>query len=119
MFTQNVEIASASSVRDYLLQANVKAMKKVSKIQRDHDGLGMYDLSNGIRGKYAGRVSPQSRIVIHGKPHVAYRVSATKLRSSSRNSMEKHFLDSLDLFPEDFMPQRDQPDTQHREPMFD
>lgn len=28
-------------------------------------------------------------------------------------------VESLDLFSEDFMAQRDQPDTQHREPIFE
>ena len=45
-----------------------KVSKKVSNIQADPDGLGQYDLSAGVRGKYAHRVGRQGQVIVHGKP---------------------------------------------------
>jgi hypothetical protein len=47
---------------------NKKAMKKEAKLHIDPDMLGEYDLSNGVRGKYANRTGLQSKVIIHGKP---------------------------------------------------
>lgn len=39
-------------------------MKKEPNIHTDPDGLGEYDLSNGVRGKYAARYAAGTNIVV-------------------------------------------------------
>src|SRR5437867_10328835 len=53
-----------------LRQKNEKAMKKEPKLHIDPDMLGEYDLSNGVRGKYANHIGPQSKVIIDGKPGI-------------------------------------------------
>jgi hypothetical protein len=43
-------------------------MKKASKIHEEPEQLGKYDLSKGVRGKYAGRVGPETEVVVQNKP---------------------------------------------------
>ncbi|HET9495626.1 MAG TPA: hypothetical protein VFR15_15440 [Chloroflexia bacterium] len=43
-------------------------MKKVSKIHEEPEKLGKYDLSKGVRGKYAGRVGPETEVIVRNKP---------------------------------------------------
>lgn len=45
-------------------------MKKENKIYIDPDMLGEYDLSNGVRGKYARTTGPKSKVVVHDQPEM-------------------------------------------------
>ena len=89
-------------------------MKKASNLQSDPDGLGLYDLSNGVRGKYAGSTGPESKVIVYGKPYqgrsyLVYRVPITRLRSDSHMRMRLN--GGSILFSEDLMAQSAQSDA--------